>query len=425
MSEDSNRIKCPNCAHRFPVEDAFFSQAEERIKQEYEKKAAFQATQVNQQKEALETERKKVEQIKQQQFDIIRKKLEEEKQLVRKKFEEEKVKINQQAQTQAKEKFEAQLKSLETENERRKAENKELREKEVSLLQKEKDLMEARERMELDMEKKMLEKRESLLLEARKKEEEKSELRFKEYEKQLEDQKKLIEEMKRKAEQGSMQMQGEVQELALEDMLRHQFPFDRVSDVAKGIKGADVIHEVVNPLQQDCGKIVYESKRTKSFNEGWIEKLKADQRAEQAEIAVIVTESMPKEMERFGQKDGVWICSFSEIKSLAFVLREMLLKTKAVQAIQENKGDKMEMLYHYLTGSEFRQQVEAIVEGFTTMKSELDREKRALQRIWKEREKQIEKVIGNTVDMYGAVKGIAGNAIGNINALELPDAEDE
>lgn len=424
MNQDSNHIKCPNCAHRFPVEDAFFSQAEERIKSEYEKRAAQQASQVNQQKEALELERKKVEQIKQQQFDIIRKKLDEEKLLVRKKFEEEKTKIDKQAQAQAKEKFEAQLKSLETENERRKAENKELREKEVSLLQKEKDLVEARERMELDMEKKMLENREQLLVEARKKEEEKSELRFKEYEKQLEDQKKLIEEMKRKAEQGSMQMQGEVQELALEDLLRHQFPFDRVSDVAKGIKGADVIQEVINPLQQDCGKIVYESKRTKSFNDGWIEKLKADQRAEQAEIAVIVTESMPKDMERFGQKDGVWICNFTEIKSLAFVLREMLLKTKAVKGVQENKGDKMEMLYHYLTGSEFRQQVEAIVEGFTTMKSELDREKRALQRIWKEREKQIEKVIGNTVDMYGAVKGIAGNAIGNINALELPDDED-
>jgi len=249
-------------------------------------------------------------------------------------------------------------------------------------------------------------------------------MKNKELEKKLEDQKKLIDEMQRKAEQGSMQLQGEIQELALEDFLKAQFPFDIISEVPKGVRGADAIQSVINSLQQDCGKIIYESKRTKKFSDEWLEKLKNDQKNQQAEIAVIVTESMPKEMERFGQKNGVWICSFQEIKSLSFVLREMLIKTQSIRVAQENKGDKMEMLYIFLTSTEFRQQVEAIVDGFSQLKSDIDSEKRAMQKIWKEREKQIEKVMNNTIDMYGSIRGIAGNAIGTIQALELPAAKE-
>ena len=253
---------------------------------------------------------------------------------------------------------------------------------------------------------------------------EKAELTIKEYQKQFEDQKKLVEEMKRKAEQGSMQMQGEIQELALEDLLRALFPFDIINEVPKGVKGADVIQTVVNGLQQVCGKIIYESKRTKAFSEGWIEKLKEDQRNQQSDLAVIITEVLPKDMERFGRKDGVWICTYQEAKGVTFVLREMLLKTHSVKSAEENKGDKMELLYHYLTGVDFKQRVEAIVEGFSELKIDLDKEKRAMQKIWKTREKQIEKVITNTVDMYGAIKGIAGNAIQSVIALELPEPEE-
>lgn len=231
--------------------------------------------------------------------------------------------------------------------------------------------------------------------------------------------------MQRKAEQGSMQMQGEVQELALEELLRSTFPFDAIDEVGKGVKGADAIQTVRNNLGQVCGKIIYESKNTKAFGGDWIDKLKHDMRASQADIAVIVTETMPKDMDRFGMKDGVWICNFNEIKSLAFVLRDSLIKIYAAQASQENKGDKMSMLYTYLTGTEFRQQIEAIVEGFTELQMGIQREKNAMTKIWKEREKQLEKVLLNTTNFYGSVKGIAGNAISDIKLLELGGEEDE
>jgi hypothetical protein len=218
-------------------------------------------------------------------------------------------------------------------------------------------------------------------------------------------------------------MQGEVQELALEDYLTRHFPFDRVVQVAKGVRGADVIQTVIDSHQRECGKIIFESKRTKAFSNDWIGKLKADQIDQGAELAVIVTETMPVDMTRFGEMDGVWICSFPEVKSLAFVLREMLLRTQSIKVAQENKGDKMEMIYRYLTGVEFKQRVEAIVDGFSELRAELDREKNAMQRLWKTREKQIEKIINNTIDMYGSVKGIAGSAVGNIPSLELPQPE--
>ena len=171
--------------------------------------------------------------------------------------------------------------------------------------------------------------------------------------------------------------------------------------------------------------MIYESKRTKAFSEGWIDKLKEDQRGQQADIAVLITEVLPRDMDRFGRKNGVWICTYQEAKSVTYVLREMLLKTHSVRSAEENKVDKMSLIYQYLTSVDFKQRVEAIVEGFSDLKIELDKEKRAMQRIWKSREKQIDKVIENTVDMYGAIKGIAGNAIQTVQALELPEPDEE
>ncbi len=411
-----NLIKCPNCGHQFPVETALFSQAEEQIRKEYEKKFAQQAAIYYKQKEALDKEKEEFEKKKAQENELFKERLDKK---VNEALEAERIKLQKIEQ----EKFELKIKQLEDENEKRKAENKELREKELILLKKESELKEREEQMKLDMEKRMLEKREEIAIEIQKREQEKNELRFKEYEKKLEDQKKLIDEMKRKAEQGSMQMQGEVQELALSEILKFEYPFDLIDDVPKGIAGADVIQTVINPHQQECGKIIYESKRTKSFSDGWIEKLKNDQREAGALIAVIVTEALPKDMDRFGRKDGVWICTYNDIKSITFILREMVIREYSVLSSQENKGSKMEMLYNYLVSDEFRQRVEGIVEGFSTLKNEMDREKRAMQKIWKEREKQIEKVILNTVDMYGSIRGIAGNVIAPVKELELTDLE--
>jgi len=198
---------------------------------------------------------------------------------------------------------------------------------------------------------------------------------------------------------------------------------DSIEEIKKGARGGDCIQVVNTRSRQNCGKIYYESKRTKDFQPSWTEKFKADMREKGADIGVLVTEAMPSDLERMGIKDGVWICSYEEFKGLCAVLRESVIQLSLAVASQEGKGDKMHMLYDFLTSNTFKMQVEAIVEGFSQMKADLESEKRSMQRIWKQREKQIEKVITNTIDMYGSIKGIAGNAIQPVKALELPAGE--
>jgi len=229
--------------------------------------------------------------------------------------------------------------------------------------------------------------------------------------------------MKRKAEQGSTQLQGEIQELALEEMLRQAFPFDEVTEVGKGVKGADCIQIIRNQYGQDCGRIIYESKRTKDFSKDWVEKLKADMRSQGADVAILVTQAMPKDMERFGEREGVWICSFAEVKALALVLRDGVIRIAGALKSQENKGDKMHMLYNYLTSSEFAEQWKAIREGFLAMKTSIQKEREAMEKLWKAREKQLEKVLLNAAHIKGAVEGIAGSDSVDLKLLE--DAADE
>jgi hypothetical protein len=237
---------------------------------------------------------------------------------------------------------------------------------------------------------------------------------------QLRDQ---LQEAHRKAEQGSMQLQGEVQEVAIEEWLRKSFPLDSISEVKKGARGADCVHVVHTRTQQNCGVIYYESKRAKDFQPNWIEKFKQDLRARGANLGVIVTEVMPRGMERMGMKDGVWICTFEEFKGLCVALRQSLVQVASVQAAQDNKGDKMAMLYDYLTSNEFRLQIEAIVEGFAQMQADLASERRAMESSWKRREKQIEKVLLSTNHMYSSIKGIAGSAVQSVPALEFQAVE--
>ena len=219
-------------------------------------------------------------------------------------------------------------------------------------------------------------------------------------------------------------MQGEVQELAIEEWLADKFPLDMIQEIKKGERGADCIQIVHTRTHQNCGTIYYESKRTKSFQPGWIEKFKADIREKNANIGVLVTEVMPPDMERLGLKDGIWICSYDEFKGLCTVLRESIIQLSTAIITQENKGDKMGMLYDFLTSNEFRLQIEAIVEGFTQMKTDLESEQRSMRSIWKKREKQIDKVLLNTTDMYGSIRGIAGNAVQAIALLELPQVDE-
>ena len=302
---------------------------------------------------------------------------------------------------------------------------KDFQEKELEFL-KQVQVIQAKEaELELELQRKLVKERETLKAQIQKEEiergslkEQEHQLKVKELEKQLDDQRKLADEMKRKAEQGSMQMQGEVQELLLEELLKSSFPFDEIVEVGKGVRGADCIQVVRNNLGQEAGKIIYESKRTTAFAQDWIEKLKADMRSQGADIAIIVTQSFPKDMERFGEKEGVYICSYQEVKSVAALLRTALLKLFDVKKNQLNKGDKMSFLYNYLTSNEFNEQWKAIGEGFRQMRQSIQKERDAMEKLWKSREKQLEKVLLNAMHIKGSIEGIAGADSINMNLLE-------
>jgi len=302
------------------------------------------------------------------------------------------------------------------------------RAKEIEFLQKEQGLKTKEAELELTLQRQLIEERGKLQEQLAKEEAEKNNLkeqqfamRTKELEKQIEDQKKLVEEMRRKQEQGSMQLQGEVQELMLEELLQTTFPFDKIEEVGKGVRGADCIQVVRNQFGNESGKIIYESKRTKDFANEWIEKLKSDMRTLGADVAIIVTQTLPKDMDRFGEKDGVYICTFTEVRSVALLLRNALLKIAEAKKSQENKGDKMVMLYDYLISSEFSEQWKAIREGFMSMKLSIQKERDTMEKLWKAREKQLEKVLLNAAHIKGSVEGIAGADAVNLSITGADD----
>ncbi len=421
----ANHIKCPSCGNEFDVQDVLSADAEQKIKQQYEKQLQQSLAQINNEKRKLEEEQRVFEEKRKKENELFQQKLQVEKQKME-------AGIQQELRKSITADFEHKLTLLQQSARDNEEKLKIARQKEMEYLQKEEALKVKEEEIELQAKRAMQKERERLAEEIRKMEAQKTEareyeyqLKLKELEKQLDDQRKLAEEMKRKAEQGSMQLQGEAQELLLEEMLKDHFPFDTIGEVGKGVEGADCIQIVRNHLGNDCGKIIFESKRTKSFNNGWIEKLKADMRNKQADVAILVTQAYPKEMTCFGEKDGVWICSFSEVLALTNALRHTIIRIAETKKAEENKGEKMQMLYGYLTGIEFRQQIETIVEGFLSMKNSISKERIQMEKIWKEREKQLERVLLSTSGMYGSIKGIAGASIGNIPLLEDGIDEEE
>lgn len=413
---NTTQIKCPNCGTSIDVQDILAHQLEEEIKQKYQSQLAEEKKIFDQKQEQLNIAREEFEQRKKQENELFQERLE-------KQLKEERKGLEDKLKAKLTEEQSEQFQSLQKELNEKSEQIKELSRTKAEIEKLKREKAELKEAVEAEAQKKL---NELLLAERekiRKNEEEKNELRFRELQKQLEDQKKYTEEMKRKLEQGSSQLQGEVQELAIEEWLTEQFPLDTIEEIKKGARGGDCIQVVNTRTRQNCGKIYYESKRTKDFQSGWIEKFKADMREKGADVGILVTEALPSGFNRMGILDGVWICSYEEFKGLCTVLRESVIQLSTAISSQENKGDKMHMLYNYLTSTTFRMQVEAIVEGFSSMKTALESEKRSMQRIWKEREKQIEKVITNTIDMYGSIKGIAGNAIQPVKALELPEGE--
>lgn len=388
----ANDIKCPKCGHTFTLDEAMTDELnsqltaeKEKLRSELSKWKKEQEDKLQQQKEAIENEAKK------------------------KALEESSVK----------------LKMLEEETRVKTQQLQDGEKKQLELLRDKSALEEKQKNFELELEKRFLEKRKEIEDNTIKREQELFDLRMKEKDVQLDSMKKTIDDLKRKSEQGSMQTQGEAQELLLEDILKESFPFDVIEEVGKGVEGADCIQTIRNNSGVTCGRIIYESKQTKAWSNGWIDKLKTDMRSSGADVAVLVTQVFPKDMDRFGEKNGIWVCSFKEVGSVTYLLRSGIMKIYEAQKAQEGKGDKMQMLYDFLTGNEFRGQMEAIVEGFMSMKQSITKERIQMEKIWKEREKQLEKVLLSTSGMYGSVKGIAGASVGDIPLLDgetdLPD----
>lgn len=409
----SDKITCPNCGHTFDIEEALAEKIERHFKEEYQRKLREEHQKLQRQQQQLDQLRQQLEAQQREQDKILQQQLET---LLR----EERQKIQQEFLNN----YQSKIQELHQKLEQKEQETQALKDKELQLLRKEQELLDREKSIQIELEKRLLKERRLLEEKARKQLEEVYGLKMRELQKQLDEQKALVDELKRKAEQGPIQLQGEVQELAIEEFLKASFPFDQIEEVPKGIRGADCIQTVYNRLQQPCGKIVYESKRTKNFSYEWIDKLKQDQVSCKADLAVLVTQAMPPDMHRFGIINGVYICSFDHLKNIVHILREMLIRIHSVKASQVNKADKMELLYQYLTSQEFVQTVQRIIENFSSMSQQLEREKRAMHRLWKEREKQIWAVQENLSALFGSIRGIAGKELDTIDLLELPSADD-
>lgn len=416
MSE--SKINCPNCGTSIDVQDIISHQLEEEIKQKYQAQLVEEKKKYESEFEVLNKAKEDFEKRKKQENQLFQERLEKQLRADKKELEEQ---LSKKMKREQADQFDSMQKELNEKSEKL----KELNRSKAEIEKLKRENAEVKEAVEAEAQKRLNQQLQTEKEKIKKAEEDKNELRFKELQMKLDDQKKLTEEMKRKQEQGSMQMQGEVLELAIEEYLESTFPLDSIDEIKKGARGADCVQVVNSRTRINCGKIYYESKRTKEFQPSWIEKFKADMREKNADIGVLVTEALPKGVDRMTNKDGIWICTFDEFKGLSTVLRESVIRVSAALVTTENKGDKMSILYDFLTSNEFRLQIEGIVEGFTTMKNDLESEKRAMHRIWKTRDKQLEKVLSNTTNMYGSIKGIAGNAIGNIDALELGGGDTE
>lgn len=415
------KIKCPNCSHEFPLDEALNDELKEAIEEQKQELRQQMVLYKNKKEEELRLKDEAFEQFKRSQEDRYQQQLQAELKKQNQQLEES---IRKSTQAD----FENQLRILSDSNKDNAEKLRLARQKELEYLKMEQEIKTREAELDLELQRRLQDERGKLSEELRKLEEQKIaaketefNLRLKELEKQLEDQKKLAEEMRRKAEQGSMQLQGEVQELALEELLKSTFPFDLVSEVGKGVRGADCVLTVRNPFGQECGRIIFESKRTKGFTMEWIEKLKADMRSQNADLAILVSQTLPADIDQFGEKNGVWICSFSDVKPLVQVLRDGIIRVYNATKSQENRGDKMHMLYDYLTSNEFSEQWKAIREGFMSMKLSIQRERDAMEKLWKSREKQLEKVLLNAAHVRGSIEGIAGADVVNLNLLENDD----
>lgn len=408
-----NNIICPNCKTEIPLSDAMTHRVREQLEQEF-------AARLNQSQQALNA-REKALSDRAKALEAAQNCIEQQ---VADKLVAARAAVQAEARELAKQGVSVELQDLRQRLEDRQKQLAEAQKAELELRKKQNELQQRAEQMELEVARKLDAERENIRKQAAMTATESGRLKLAEKEKVITDMQTQIVALKQKAEQGSMQLQGEVLELDLENQLATTFPHDAVEPVSKGVKGGDIHQQVRTNTGHDCGLILWEAKRTKNWTAAWPTKVKEDQRAAKAELAVIVTQVLPPEVKHFGQVDGVWVCDFLSAIPLAAALRHGLLQLAMARLAETGKAGKMEELYSYLCGLEFRQHVEALVESFTGLQDELTKERRAMEKIWAGREKQIVRAISHTAQLYGSIQGIAGAAaLPEIKTLALDAGE--
>jgi hypothetical protein len=414
-------IICPNCSTEIKLTESLAAPLIQTVRKAYEAKIAEKEANVSKREADILAQQKAVENAQKAIDDQVAEKLKTERAVIAQE-EARKAKLATASDLEAKAK---ELGELQEVLKQRDEKLKEAQNAQADLIRKQRELDDAKRELELTVEKRVQASVEEVRQKAIQKAEEGLKLKVAEKEEQISSMQRQIEDLKRKAEQGSQQLQGEVLELELETTLSTKFPLDIIEPVAKGEFGGDVLQSVVGPMGQACGTILWESKRTKNWSDGWLAKLRGDQRSAKAEIAVLVSDAMPKDVDTFGHIDGIWITQPRFAVPLVIALRQTLMEVANTRKAQEGQESKMELVYQYLTGPKFRHRVEAIVEKFSDMQADLDRERKSMTRLWAKREAQIQGVIESTVGMYGDLQGIAGRALQEIEGLETPLLESE
>ncbi len=408
-------ITCPNCATEIKLTESLAAPLIKATRQEYEARLAQKDQDVSQREAALTVRQKALEDAQRMLEEQVAERLKVERVAI---SADEAKKARQAAASDLEQKS-TELAELHVVLQQRTEKLEAAQKTQAELLRKQRELDDARRELDLTIEERVQESIAIVRQKAKQEAEDGLRLKVSEKEEQIASMQRQIEELRRKAEQGSQQLQGEVLELELEIMLRSKFPLDGIEPVAKGELGGDVLHRVMGSMGQ-CGAILWESKRTKHWSDGWLAKLRGDQRAAKADIAILVSNALPKTIETFGHLDGVWVTESRLALPLAIALRQSLIDIASTRLVKEGQETKMELIYQYLTGPKFKHRIEAIVEKFSDMQDDLDKERKAMTRLWAKREMQIQGVIESTVGMYGDLQGIAGRALPEIEGLELP-----
>lgn len=409
-------ITCPNCGTEIKLTESLAAPLIKATRKQFEEKIAEKEADVAKREGQIRAQRKSLEDAQKAIDEQVAEKLKSELGVVAKE-EARKAKLAVAADLEAKAKDVADLQEILQKRDQKLAEAQKAQ---AGVLVKQRELDDEKRELDLTIEKRVQASVEEVRSKAKKEVEDELKLKVSEKEEQIASMQRKIEDLKQKAEQGSQQLQGEVMELELENTLRTKFPFDSIEPVAKGEFGGDVVQRVVSPSGLACGSILWELKRTKNWSDAWLAKLRGDQRAAKAELCLLVSQALPKDVESFEQIDGVWIAGPKYALPLAVALRQSLIEVANSKLLQEGQQTKAELVYEYLTGPRFRHRIEAIVEKFSDMQEDLNREKKAMTRLWAKRDAQIQAVIESTVGMYGDLQGIAGRAFEEIEGLEIP-----